>query len=90
MLINERADYPNPAQDEESREALLPKQDGNENALPGTPQQIAVLFCPLPGQVCYLKWWLMKFFADQVDVFHLYAEMGNDEHAEMWLEFQNS
>jgi hypothetical protein len=32
----------------------------------------------------------MKYFADHVDIFHMYAEMGNDEWTEMQLKFQDS
>jgi len=90
MLVNERVEYPEPDQDDASREALLP-QERNENAPPSAPPpQKAVLFCPLPGQVRHLKWWLTKFFVDNVDIFHMYAEMGNDERTEMQLKFQDS
>jgi len=37
-----------------------------------------------------VKLWLTKFFADNVDIFHMYAEMGNDECPEMQLKFQDS
>jgi hypothetical protein len=37
-----------------------------------------------------LKWWLTKYFADNVDIFHMYAEMGNDERTEMQFKFQDS
>ena len=49
-----------------------------------------MLFCPLPGKVRHLKWWLTKFFALNVDIFDTYAEMGNDECTEMQLKFQDS
>jgi len=49
-----------------------------------------MLFCPLPGEVLHLKWWLTKFFGDNVNIFHKYAEMGNDECTEMQLKFQDS
>jgi len=91
MLVNEPGEYPEPDQEDESTEALLPEQDQYENALPGAPPpQQAVLFCTLPGQVRHLKWWLTQFFADNVDIFHMYAEMGNDECTEMQLKFQDS
>jgi SNF2 family DNA or RNA helicase len=51
---------------------------------------MAVLFCPLPGEVRHSKWWLTKFFGDDVDIFHMYAKMGNDESTEMQLKFQDS
>jgi len=90
MLVKERAEYPEPDQDDASRETLLP-EERNENAPPSAPPpQKAVLFCPLPGQAHHLKWWLTKFFADNVDKFHMYAEMGNDECTEMQLKFQDS
>jgi len=60
MLDKERAEYPEPDQDDASRETLLPEAR-NENAPPSAPPpQKAVLFCPLPGQVRHLKWWLTK------------------------------
>jgi len=79
MLVNKHAEYPEPDEDDPSREALLPEQERHKNALPSAPPpQKAVLFCPLPGQVRHLKWWLTKYFADHVDIFHMYAEMSND------------
>jgi len=90
MLIQEPAEHSEPDQDDASRETLLPAER-NENAPPSPPPpQQAVLFCPLPGQVRHLKWWLTKFFVDIVDIFHMYAEMGNNERTEMQLKFQNS
>jgi len=55
-----------------------------------SPSQKAVLFCPLPGRVHHLKWWWTKYFADHVDIFDMYAEMGNDERTEMKLELKDS
>ena len=90
MHVNEPAEYPKPDQDDTSREKVFPEVR-NENALPSAPPpQKAVLFCPLPGQVRHLKWWLTKFFADHLDIFYMYAEMGNDERTEMQLKFQDS
>jgi hypothetical protein len=54
------------------------------------PPQKAVLFCPIPGQVRHLKWWLTEFFADNLDIFDMFGELGNDEHTEMQLKFQDS
>jgi hypothetical protein len=90
MLVKEPAEYPKPGEDDPLREALLLEQQRHENALPGAPPQNALLFCPLPGRVHHLKWWLMKYFADNVDIFHMCAEMGNDERTEMQLKFQDS
>jgi hypothetical protein len=90
LLVKEPAGYPKPDQDDTSRETLLP-EERNKNALPSAPcPQNAVLFCPLPGRVRHLKWWLTKFFWDNVDIFHMYAKMGNDECTEMQLKFQDS
>jgi hypothetical protein len=92
MPVNEPAEYPEPDEDEASNEALLQEPERNQSTLPRAPSppQKAVLFCPLPGQVCHLKWWLSNFFADHLDIFYMYAEMGNDERTEMQLKFQDS
>jgi len=50
---------------------------------------MAVLCCPQPGHVRHVKWWLTKFFADHLDIFNRYAEMGNDERTEMQLKLQD-
>jgi len=90
MVVKEPAEYPEPDEDDTSRETLLP-EERNQNAPPSAPsQQKAVLFCPLPGQVRHLKWWLTKFFVDNMDIFHMYAEMSNDERTEMQLKFHDS
>jgi len=90
MLVKEHAEYPEPDQEDTSRETLLPEEK-TENAPPcAPPPQKAVVFCPLPGQVRHLKWWVAKIFVDNVDIFDMYAEMGNDECTEMQLKFQDS
>jgi len=91
MLVTKHAEYPEPDQEDPLREALLPEQETNHNALPSAPApQKVVLFCPLHGQVRHLKWWLTKYFADHLDIFQMYAEMGDDERTEMQLRFQDS
>jgi len=91
ILVNDPAECPTTDRDDGLREALLPDEEIHENALPSAPvAQKAVLLCPLPGQVHHLKWWLTKYFADHVDIFHQYPEMGNDERTEMELTFQDS
>jgi hypothetical protein len=91
MLVREPRKYPEPEQDNESREALFPEQDRCKNAHhSASPPQKAVLFYPLPDQVGHLKWLLTTIFADNVDIFQMYAEMGNDESTEMVLKFQES
>jgi len=91
MLVNAAVEYPEPDEDEASNEALLHEPESNSRALPrAPPPQTAILFCPPPGQVHHLKWWLTKFFADHWNIFYMYAEMGNDECTEMQLKFQDS
>jgi len=91
MLGIEPVGYPKPDNDDESREALLPLKDRNDNSLPNELLPLkAAQYCPLPVPVCHLKWWLTKYFVDPVDIFHMYAEMGNDEYTQMWLKFQDS
>jgi hypothetical protein len=41
--------------------------------------------CPLRGQVDQLKWWFPYCFAEHVNIFHMYVEMGNDE----WMLMQH-
>ena len=92
MLVNESAEYPKPDEDEASNEALLHEPESLKSTLPSAPPppQKAVLFCPLPGQVRHLKWCLTQFFADNLDLFYMFAEMVNDERTEMQLKFQDS
>jgi hypothetical protein len=68
--------------------ALVPEYDRNEIALPGAPSpHKAVQFCPVPGHVCQITWSLTKYFGDNVDRSHMYAEMGNNEGTEIQLKF---
>jgi len=91
LLVNESVEYPEPDKDKVSNEALLHKPESHKSTLPhAPPPQKAMLFCLLSGQVCHLKWWLTKFFADHLDIFYMYAEMGNKESTEMQLKFQDS
>jgi len=91
MLAKESAEYPKPDEDKASNEVLLHKPDSLKSTLPHAPPlQKAVLFCPLPSQVHHLKWRLTQFFADNLDIFYMFAEMGNDERTEMQLKFQDS
>ena len=90
MLVNEYAEHPEHDKDDASNEALLHEPERLKSTLPhALPLQKAVLFCPLPGQLRHLKWWLAKFFADNLDIFYIFAEMGNDERTEMQLKFQD-
>jgi len=91
MLVNEPAEYPELDQDNTSSDMLLHKQERNENALPGAPPpQQVVHFGTYLGQVCHLKWWLIKYIADYVDIFLRYAQIGDDKHSAFELKFHNS
>ena len=90
IIVNEPAEYPKPDKDNASRGSLLAEERNENPPHNAPPPQKAVLFCPLPVQVCYLQWWLMMFSADNVDIFHMYAEMCNDECTEMQLKIQDS
>jgi len=55
VLVKEPAEYPEPDQDEASRETLHP-EERIKNAPPSAPPpQKAVLLCPLPGPVRHLN-----------------------------------
>jgi len=89
MLVKQPAEYLKPDQGRSWKETLLP-EDRNENAPPSTPPpQKTVLFCSFPYQVRHLKWWLLKFFADHLDIFRMYAEIRNDEWTEIQVQFQD-
>jgi len=91
MLDNGPEEYPEVDEDEASNEAMLHKPESTKSALPcASPPQNAMLFCPLPGRVRYLKWWLTQIFADHLDIFYMYAEMGNNVRTEMQLKLQES
>jgi hypothetical protein len=91
MLVDKSVEYSEPDMDEASDEALLHKPESPKSSFPhaSPPPQKAVLFCPLPGQVRHLKWWLTQFFADNLDIVYMFAEMGNDEQTEIQLKFQH-
>jgi hypothetical protein len=91
MILNESAEYPKPNEDQASNVALLHAPDILESTFPHVlPPQKAVLFCPLRGQVLHFQWWLTKFYADNLDIFYMFADMGNNERTEMQLKFQDS
>jgi len=91
MLVNEPVEYPKPVEDEASNEALPHEPEWNNSSLPPAPPlQKVELFCPLPGLVRHLKWWLAKIFVGHLDIVYMYMEMGNDECTEMQLKFHDS
>jgi len=65
ILVNSPAEYLKPDEHEVSADPLLNEPGSNTCSLPWAPpaQKVAV-FCWLPGEVCNLKWWLIKYFAD--------------------------
>jgi len=88
-LATAAVEYPKPDEDKASNEALLHEPGSNWSALPhGPPPQKAMLFSPLPAQARHLKWWLTKVFADCLDIFYMYVEMGNDKRTEMQHKFK--
>lgn len=90
VLINDHTEYSDPDEDETSSEVILSKPETYEHCVLGAPpSQQALLFFPFSGQLWHLKWWLLKYFAEPVDIFHIYTEMGNDEHTEMQLKVQD-
>jgi len=73
------------------KDLFLPEQDRNDKALTGaTSPHKVVLLWPHCVQLHQLKWWLTKYSVNHVDIFHMYAEMSNDECTEMQLTFQDS
>jgi len=49
-----------------------------------------MIFCHHSGHVNHMMRWLTKYFLDYLDIFHMYAEMGNHEHTKMQLRFQHT
>jgi len=91
MLAKGPAEYPKPDEDEASNEEPLYKPERTKSSLPRAPSpHKALLLGPLAGEVRYMKWWLTKFIADYLDIFHMYSEMGNDERTAMQLKFHYS
>jgi len=91
MNVNESGDFSEPDEDEASNEVLLHDPYSTISVLPGAPFHLkAVQLCSLLGQLRYLKWWLTKIFLDHLNIFYMYAEMGNNELTEMQLKFQDS
>jgi len=90
MRVNKLVEYPTPDEDDPLCEELFPEQEWDENTLSSAPtSQKVVLFCLVSGQDRHLKWWLMKYYADHVDMFLMYAEMGYDEQTEMQFKIQD-
>jgi hypothetical protein len=90
MLVNAAPEYPEPDRDEALNEALLQEPESiTSNWSCARPSQNVVLFCPLPGQVRHLTYWLTKYFRDDLDRLYMYAEMGNDERTEMQFKLQD-
>jgi hypothetical protein len=83
MLVRQPAEYPPAELEKDFLEA-------KEFVLSDPPPQKVVLFCPLPGQVRHLQWWIQQYFGDYVDIFWMYTEMDSQERTNMQLRFQDS
>jgi hypothetical protein len=91
MLVNKSTDYPEPDEDEAANEALLHEPKCLESTLSrACRSQTAFPFCPLPRQVRHLKPWPTIYCLHDLDIFYMFAEMGNDKCTEMQLKFQDS
>jgi len=91
MLVNIPVVYPKPDDDRASNKVLLYNPERCPSAGPHAPSsQMAVLFCPLPGQLHYLKWWLTTLLVDHLDILYMYVEMCKDEQTEMQLRLFHS
>jgi SNF2 family DNA or RNA helicase len=92
LLFIESAEYAEPDKDEALNEVLLHEPESLKSTFPRAPPtpQKAVLFYPLAGQLLHLKWWLTQCLVDNLNIFYMFAEMGNDERTEIQLKFQDS
>jgi len=91
MIEYELVEYHEHNENEVSNVGILNRIERIEITFSGEPVlQMAVLFCPLPGIVHHLVWWLTKSLVNHIDSFIMYMEMGNNNHTEMQLRFQDS
>jgi hypothetical protein len=91
ILFNQSGKDSEPQEDKAPNEGLLHKPESLKRTMPrALPAQQAVLFCGLPGRIRHVTWTLTIFFVDNLFVFYMFAEMGNDEGTEMQLKFQDS
>jgi len=78
MPVYAPAESPKPDKDEASNEMLLHEPESNKSTIHHTcPLKDVVLIWPLTGEVCHLKWRLMKVYIDHWDIFYMYAELGD-------------
>jgi len=90
MLIDEPAEYPQPGNEDVFSVLRADEPERyNGDLLGASPPQKAVLCYPHYCQVGYSKYWLTKYSPERVDIFIIYGKMGNNEHTEMQLKFQN-
>ena len=75
-----------------TRSATIPllddRQQHSSNPIPSPLPQKAVIFCPLPGQVRHVQWWLRQNFG-QVHVVPMLSEDSADDRTELMNEFQS-
>ena len=60
-----------------------------ETPVPSPLRQKAVMFCPLPGQVWHVQWWLRHNFS-QVHLVRMLSDDSPDNRTELMNEFQNT
>ena len=82
MLVKEPGEYPEPDEDDASREKLFPGKR-NENALPSAPPQQRQCYFVLSLAKFVIEVVVNEVFADHVDICHIYAEIGNGERTEI-------
>jgi len=88
MVVNKPGGNPEHNKDIMSKEVLFQEQERNKNALrSGPPPHKGAIFHVLSNEVHHSKWQLTKYFTYNVEIFHLYAEMGNNDHPAMHLRF---
>jgi hypothetical protein len=88
LLGNKLKEYPKRYQGVASSGAFLLQQVSHEIAFPSgySPQQVVLVYL-LPGQVWHLTRLLSNCFVNHVDIFHMYPEIGNDNHTDIQHNF---
>jgi len=84
MLVKEMLLYPKLKHDTVTVSELYHDQDRMDIVIHSAPPpHEVVLFGALHEKVWLWKWWETKYFAEYVNIFHMYAEMSHDDLAEM-------
>ena len=69
--------------------ARIPRMTPNDEELESDLPQKAVMFCPLPGQVRHVAWWLRLAYPE-VETKTMFSEDSAERRTELMSEFQNS